>query len=116
MTERSLLDDHLAEIDRRLREIQSGLEPALEPRPGPEGVVYALDRRRPAPPARDAEPVSGSAPALAMVSAGPLREMDALAGFERALAQLPGVRQVRLREYEGADRAVFEVLLDEQIS
>jgi hypothetical protein len=38
MPEPSILDAHLAEIDRRLRMIQSGLEPVRDDDPGPEAA------------------------------------------------------------------------------
>ncbi|MGH2856123.1 MAG: hypothetical protein ACRDMJ_01410 [Solirubrobacteraceae bacterium] len=95
----SLLDAHLAEIDRRLRAIQSGLvSDAQVP-----AAVPTVTRAR-----ESVEPVA--------VSAGPFDGTGALARFERALATLPGVSRVTLREFEGADRAVFEVLLDPSIS
>lgn len=91
MPESSPLDAHLAEIDRRLRAIQSSL-------------AVGADE----PPAAD--------PGAVAVSAGPFDGTGALASFERSLATLPGVSRVTLREFEGADRAVFEVLLDAAIS
>jgi hypothetical protein len=33
--------------------------------------------------------------------------------FEVAVAALPGVLEVTLRGYEGADRAIFDVRMDE---
>ncbi|MGH2873944.1 MAG: hypothetical protein ACRDL5_15970 [Solirubrobacteraceae bacterium] len=95
MPEPSLIDAHLAEIDRRLRVIQSGLEPQARATVPPPAVASAV---------------------LTAVSAGPFDGLGALARFERALSELPGVLRVRLREYEGADRAVYEVLLDAAIS
>jgi hypothetical protein len=38
--------------------------------------------------------------------------VDALRAFERAVSRLPGVREVAVRGYEGADRAIIEVRLD----
>ncbi len=46
------------------------------------------------------------------VAAGPLASPDALRAFERALADVPGVRTVELRGYQGDDRAVVEVQLE----
>ena len=147
MPEKSILDAHLAEIDRRLRTIQSGLEPTAavaaqaereaqapvvppEAAPVPKrltGEVRAVeelltrltalveaherllasasaltDRREPAP--------QGS---VVSVSAGPFDSTEALRHFERALLTLPEVRSAVVREYEGADRAVVDVLLSE---
>ncbi|MHB1834708.1 MAG: hypothetical protein ACYCXW_07060 [Solirubrobacteraceae bacterium] len=99
MSAPSSLDAHLAEIDRRLRAIQSGLE---------ESEAAPTARREVA--REPAQVVS------AAVSAGPFHSLGALSRFERALSQLPGVRDVRLREYEGGDRAVYEVMLDPPIS
>ncbi|MGH2875254.1 MAG: hypothetical protein ACRDLV_03270 [Solirubrobacteraceae bacterium] len=98
----SLLDAHLAEIDRRLRAIQSGLAPDAGV---PAGRSEAVPAERSAV---VEEPVA--------VSAGPFDDTGALARFERALATLPGVSRVTLREFQGADRAVFEVLIGEPIS
>ena len=46
------------------------------------------------------------------VAAGPLASPNALRAFERALADVPGVRTVELRGYQGDDRAVVEVQLE----
>ena len=46
------------------------------------------------------------------VSAAPFRSLDALREFEQAVAHLPGVREVAVQGYEGADRAIIEVRLD----
>jgi len=146
MPEKSILDARLAEIDRRLRTIQSGLEPAVtgaqaeraahtpvvppEAAPVPKrltGDVRAvdellarltalvdaherllasaqalIDRREPAPPE-----------SLVSVSAGPFASTEALRRFERSLLALPEVHSAVVREYEGADRAVVDVLLSE---
>ncbi|MGH2916060.1 MAG: hypothetical protein ACRDMX_13830 [Solirubrobacteraceae bacterium] len=103
MSRPSPLDAHLAEIDRRLRTIQDGLAPG-SPAPGSPD---------PGSPAVSAAPVSVC---RVGVSAGPFPDAAALTSFERALAGLPGVLEVRLREYEGADRALFELRLDVPIS
>jgi len=144
----SALDAHLAEIDRRLRTIQSGLEPAAhadpEPRafPGPTLVPPPSPSPSPAPPpdpaaTRDGEAgdlvahlrdlVAGQERWLASarellaaydaasgpvsVSAGPFAGIAALRRFESALAALPEVRRVTVREYVGDDRAVVDVHL-----
>jgi hypothetical protein len=154
MSEPSILDARLAEIDRRLRMIQSGLEPAVdreqrdghrqvEAPAGSEAAAVAPPPSRargvaPAPavqePADPAVAVDGLAAAhqrllgsareleaalarasLAAgsisVSAAPFASTKAVRKFERALAELPGVREVALREYQGEDRVVFEVQL-----
>jgi hypothetical protein len=46
------------------------------------------------------------------VSAGPFPTTAALREFERSLASLPGVRDVAVRGYVGADRAILDVQLD----
>jgi hypothetical protein len=55
-----------------------------------------------------------TAPAAAptvTISAGPFPDTGALEQFERALARLPGVQDVALREHEGADRVILDVQL-----
>jgi hypothetical protein len=140
MPEPSALDARLAEIDRRLRTIQSGLAPAAEAPlafPGPTLVPSpaTVPEARPSPGAADAadlvvqlrDLVAGQERWLASarellaahdgtaapvgVSAGPFTGTEALRRFEQALASLPGVRQVTLREYAGEDRAVLDVHL-----
>jgi hypothetical protein len=46
------------------------------------------------------------------VSAGPFTSMDGVRAFERELTGLESVREVEIRGYEGADRAVFRVELE----
>jgi hypothetical protein len=46
-----------------------------------------------------------------MVAVGPFPGTGVLNRFDRALARLPGVRDVALREHEGADRAIIDVQL-----
>jgi hypothetical protein len=45
------------------------------------------------------------------VSAGPFPNTEALHGFEQTLAQIPEVREVAVRGYEGGDRAIVDVQL-----
>jgi hypothetical protein len=168
MPEPSILDERLADIDRRLRMIQSGLEPvpAGEPPPTVETPARAgtLHTATPAdsPSWRGRAPVPPSAPAPAPapaptatetelaaltarlreltatqerllaatqdllvehadvlsrvaptlgVSAGPFTDMATLREFEQALAGLPRVREVGVREYAGSERAVLDVHL-----
>jgi hypothetical protein len=146
MPEKSILDARLAEIDRRLRTIQSGLEPAAaaaqaeratqapvvppEAAPVPKritGDVRAVDELLARLTALvDAhERLLSSARALTdrreptaqgsvvSVSAGPFANTEALRRFERSLLALPEVHSAVVREYEGADRAVVDVLLSE---
>jgi hypothetical protein len=77
------LDARLSDIDRRLREIQADLKRTGNvPPSGPVDVV-----------------------------AGPFGGVDDVKGFEQALSGLPGVAEVTVRGYDGADRAIFEVRL-----
>jgi erythromycin esterase-like protein len=163
MPEPSILDARLAEIDRRLRMIQSGLEPvrdehdgraapeppALDPlepvqrAPVPENPLRAA--RVPPPPghagSRDeevaaltarlselttaherllattqnllieqADMLARAAPSVS-VTAGPFTDMTALQEFRNALAELPQVREVTVREYVGSEGAVLDVHL-----
>jgi hypothetical protein len=181
MPEPSILDARLAEIDRRLRMIQSGLEPVPDLDPGPPGDPSVAPPTRPSvappvrppvaspgllepPPLRAAPPpalpltspgpagdveseiaglaarlheltavqerllaatqdllgehadvLSRVAPTIG-VSAGPFTETQALQDFQRALADLPQVRDVAIREYAGSERAVLDVHLWSPIS
>jgi hypothetical protein len=173
MPEPSILDARLAEIDRRLRMIQSGLEPVPDLDPGPSGDPPAAPPDDPsaAPPALLEPPPLRAAPPPALpltspgpagdieseiaglaarlheltaaqerllaatqdlliehadvlsrvaptvgVSAGPFTETQALQDFQRALAELPQVRDVAIREYAGSERAVLDVHLWSPIS
>lgn len=46
------------------------------------------------------------------ISAGPFSGTESLHAFEQELSQLPGVRDVDVRGYEGSDRAIIEVELE----
>jgi len=48
------------------------------------------------------------------VSAAPFASLESLREFERAISGLPGVRDVLIRGYEGTDRAIIEVRLDQR--
>ncbi len=159
MPEPSILDERLAEIDRRLRMIQSGLEPVpdRDPEPGSEPPPEATLREPPPPPTvlrpapepqddgdsevalltarlaeltaaherllaatqdmliEQADLLSRAAPAVS-VSAGPFADTAALQAFRSALAALPQVREVTVREYLGTERAVLDVHLRTPIS
>ena len=137
MAEKSILDARLAEIDRRLRTIQSGLAPATEvgaePR-DPEPVVPpeaapVPKRLADVPAPSEAADLVAQLRALVEaherlltsaqpapeqtvgVSAGPFEDVEALRRFERSLRALPEVRDVTVREYEGADRVIVDVYL-----
>jgi hypothetical protein len=47
------------------------------------------------------------------VVAGPFASTESLRKFERTLAAIPDVREVAIRGYEGEDRAIVDVRLDE---
>ena len=66
---------------------------------GYECVLAPPRRRRPEP----AAPVT--------LSAGPFASIEALHEFEEALSRIPVVRDVAVRGYEGADRAIIDVRL-----
>lgn len=185
MPEPSILDERLAEIDRRLRMIQSGLEsvpdavaepaglppgaggvqpgaagpsreaaglqpgaagssaeaaePAPQPPPtrlrpsaagyGPSGIdAAALDPMALAAGLRELTAAQErllaltrgllAQPPLAHVEldAGPFPDTAALREFQHSLIDLPGVREVVVREYAGTARAVLEVQLGTPIS
>jgi hypothetical protein len=46
------------------------------------------------------------------LSAAPFSNLEALHAFERAVSELPGVREVAVQGYEGTDRAILAVRLD----
>ncbi len=46
------------------------------------------------------------------LSAGPFSSTESLRAFEQQLSRIPGVRDVGVRNYEGASRAIIEVELD----
>ena len=50
------------------------------------------------------------------VAAGPFTDMTALQEFRHAVAELPQVRQVTVREYVGSEGAVVDMLLRAPIS
>jgi hypothetical protein len=105
------VETRLEEMERRLAEIQRELAPEFPVRPVPAPAPPAP----PAPPARPAGAAEAPAPppaAVVEMSAGPFPGMDALREFERAVAELPGVREVAVRGYETGNRAILEVQLD----
>jgi hypothetical protein len=163
MPEPSILDARLAEIDRRLRMIQSGLEPVRDdhdrlsaPEPPqldpletggrepvaptplraarmalPLGQADSADEEVAVLTARlselttaherllattqnllveQADMLSRATPSVS-VTAGPFTDMAALQEFRNALAELPQVREVTVREYVGSEGAVLDVHL-----
>ncbi len=146
MPEKSIFDARLAEIDRRLRTIQSGLEPAAataradrapqapvvppEAAPVPKrltgdgravdelltrltALVEAHERLLASARALTDRREPAAEGTVVSVSAGPFASTEALRRFEDALLTLPEVRSAVVREYEGADRAVVDVLLSQ---
>jgi hypothetical protein len=141
-SEVSALDAGLAEIDRRLHSIQAELVPGRQPRAlssvptsepplaqrinpirqlaavtelqerllhsirellsAYEAVCARLDQADPEPTVREFT-----------VSAGPFTSTAALRAFEHTLSGISGVREVHVRSYEGEDRAIVDVRLDE---
>jgi hypothetical protein len=157
MPEPSILDERLAEIDRRLRTIQSDLVPVPDAAPSDEPIGdEPQSKAEPQPvPEREPEPLrlvepaeaSGSVraaqlaelldaherllelhrellsqyaevlerrageSAMVAVTAGPFATAGTVREFERALAALPGVSAVTVREYLGDDRVQVDVRL-----
>jgi hypothetical protein len=168
MPEPSILDARLAEIDRRLRMIQSGLEPVRDapdgraaPEPSELDAFEPVQRapvpgsrlratRVPPPPGRadsgdeevavltarlselttaherllattqnllieQADMLARATPSVS-VTAGPFTDMAALQEFRNALAELPQVREVTVREYVGSEGVVLDVRLQPPFS
>jgi hypothetical protein len=149
MPEPSILDERLAEIDRRLRTIQSDLVSVPDAEPAGEEPQHQPAPERDPEPLRLVEPVqtadSGRAAQLAelleaherllelhrellsqyaevlerragesatvALTAGPFATAGTVREFERALAALPGVSSVTVREYLGDDRVQVDVRL-----
>jgi hypothetical protein len=74
------------------------------------GYERVLVRPSSPPPARRTTRRPADSPDVTL-SAGPFPSLDALREFEQAVSSLPGVREVAVRGYEGADRAIIEVRL-----
>jgi hypothetical protein len=94
----------LSELSGRLlasmRELLAGYERVLLPAASPRPPARRAARQRP-----DSPDVT--------LSAGPFASLEALRDFEQAVSRLPGVRDVAVRGYEGVDRAIIEVRLDQ---
>ena len=94
----------LTELSARLlasvRELLAGYERMLVPSASPPPPS-----RRPARQRLDSPDVT--------LSAAPFESLEALREFEQAVSRLPGVREVAVRGYEGTDRAIIEVRLDQ---
>jgi hypothetical protein len=76
-----------------------------------DGYERLLTETAPSIPSSLAPATERSAP-QATVSAGPFASTEALRQFEQAVSALHGVREVTVRGYQGADRAIIEVRLD----
>jgi len=78
---------------------------------GYERVLVPSARSHP-PPARRIARQRPESPDVTL-AAGPFASLEALREFEAAVSHLPGVRDVAVRGYEGTDRAIIEVRLDQ---
>ncbi|HKO29047.1 MAG TPA: hypothetical protein VJU80_16435 [Solirubrobacteraceae bacterium] len=94
----------LSELSARLlasiRELLAGYERVLVPAASPPRSARRAARNR-----SDSPDVT--------LAAGPFASVEALREFEQAVSRLPGVRDVAIRGYEGTDRAIIEVRLDQ---
>ena len=95
----------LAELSARLlasmRELLAGYERVLIPAASPPPSARRTARHRPESPD-------------VTLTAGPFSSLEALREFEHAVSCLPGVRDLAIRGYEGTDRAIIEVRLDQR--
>jgi hypothetical protein len=82
------------------RELLAGYERVLVPSARPQPPARRPSRHRP-----DSPDVT--------LAAGPFASLEALREFEAAVSNLPAVREVAVRGYEGEDRAIIEVRLDQ---
>ena len=82
------------------RELLDGYEQLLVGRPAPQPIRRGAHLRPDSPDVT--------------LSAAPFGSLEALHEFEHAVSGLPGVREVVIRGYEGADRAIIEVRLDQR--
>jgi hypothetical protein len=91
-----------------MRELLDGYEQVL-------ARISPAPQASPTPPARQAAgppPTRRRGDPGVTLAAGPFPSLEALSEFEQAVSRLPGVRDVAVRGYEGADRAIIEVRLD----
>jgi hypothetical protein len=88
-----------------LTEIQARLVGALD------GLIHQHDAGAGTAPV-ELESPAGSAACEVTLSAGPFSAISELREFERALSELPGVRAVTVRGYEGSDRVIIDVGLE----
>jgi hypothetical protein len=127
-------ETRLESMERRLAEIQQELAPEAPPRspvdPGPAPEPGSAQEPLPEPiplrprttgaiehPRPGATPEAQETPVIEVdVTAGPFSDIAALREFERALARLPGVRDVMVRGYKPGNRAILEVQLEPKTS
>jgi hypothetical protein len=132
-------ETRLESMERRLAEIQQelapeappagyrGPAPALAPDPVPEPEPAREPPPEPIPlrprttgatGAPRPAPRSPGTPAAVEVdvTVGPFTDTAGLHEFERALARLPGVRDVMVRGYKPGNRAIIEVQLEPKTS
>ncbi|HJS95180.1 MAG TPA: hypothetical protein VJ741_13035, partial [Solirubrobacteraceae bacterium] len=95
-----VLSDLSARLIASIRELLAGYERVLAPSASARPPARRAARHRP-----DSPDVT--------LSAAPFASLEALREFERAVSGLPGVREVLIRGYEGTDRAIIEVRLDQ---
>lgn len=98
---RTDLSDLSAHLVASMRELLAGYERMLVGRSSPRPARRAV-RHRPA-----------ESPDVTL-SAAPFPNLDALHAFEQAVSRLPGVREVAVQGYEGTDRAIIAVRLDQR--
>ena len=100
MPEKSILDARLAEIDRRLRKIQSGLAPATQPEGASPGAREAKAEPPDLEPGRSPEPLASPEPVVPPEAAPvPKRLADAPAASDAAdlVAQLRALLEAHER-------------------
>lgn len=83
-----------------IRALLAGYERVLVPAAAPPPAPRRTPRHRP-----DSPDVT--------LAAGPFASLEALREFEHAVSRLPRVRDAAIRGYEGTDRAIIEVRLDQ---
>ena len=106
-----------AEYDRVLGGLRAGLDAA---RQAPAAPANGNGAAAGPPPPVPLAPAGGLGDSTLLdgpisLDAGPFADIATLSGFERALASLPGVRDVHVRLFEGS-RAQIDATLDEPVA